>query len=176
MKGGGTVFVMVFVFVFIIIFVIAFVIVLKCCPQEALKGEGDMRPSGDGEPMGSLLIYPGCKVVLNDNDEEGLNDYDDNTFSAQVYLFEEPNFEGDFVEYTGPAVMPDPKYIFGVSQSTIFPMKCKKCGISTCSHSGLVVPETTLSFALALISGLANRFEIRKQKKSSHACIFVKLS
>ena len=73
-----------------------------------------MRPSGDGEPMGSLLIYPGCKVVLNDNDEEGLNDYDDNTFSAQVYLFEEPNFEGDFVEYTGPAVMPDPKYIFGV--------------------------------------------------------------
>ena len=123
---------MVFVFVFIIIFVIAFVIVLKCCPQEALKGEGDMRPSGDGEPMGSLLIYPGCKVVLNDNDEEGLNDYDDNTFSAQVYLFEEPNFEGDFVEYTGPAVMPDPKYIFGVSQSTIFPNKCKKCGISTC--------------------------------------------
>ena len=135
-----------------------------------------MRPSGDGEPMGSLLIYPGCKVVLNDNDEEGLNDYDDNTFSAQVYLFEEPNFEGDFVEYTGPAVMPDPKYIFGVSQSTIFPKKCKKCGISTCSHSGLVVPETTLSFALALISGLANRFEIRKQKKSSHACILVKLS
>ena len=48
--------------------------------------------------------------------------------------------------------------------------------INMCSHSGLVVPETTLSFALALISGLANRFEIRKQKKSSHACIFVKLS
>ena len=47
--------------------------------------------------------------------------------------------------------------------------------INMCSHSGLVVPETTLSFALALISGLANRFEIRKQKKSSHAYIFVNL-
>ena len=23
-----------------------------------------MRPSGDGEPMGSLLIYPGCKVII----------------------------------------------------------------------------------------------------------------
>ena len=37
---------------------------LKCENQEALKGEGDMRPSGDGEPMGSLLIYPGCKVIM----------------------------------------------------------------------------------------------------------------
>ena len=111
----------VIVFAFVIVSVIAFVIVLKWCPQEALKGEGDMRPSGDGEPMGSLLIYPGCKVVLNDNDEEGLNDYDDDTFSAQVYLFEEPNFEGDFVEYTGPAVMPDPKYIFGVRCSVKAP-------------------------------------------------------
>ena len=54
----------VIVFAFVIVSVIAFVIVLKCCPQEALKGEGDMRPSGDGEPMGSLLIYPGCKVVV----------------------------------------------------------------------------------------------------------------
>ena len=30
--------------------------------QEALSMEGDEHPSGDGEPMGSLLIYPGCKV------------------------------------------------------------------------------------------------------------------
>ena len=38
------------------------------------------------------------------------------TFSlSQIYLFEEPSFEGEFVEYTGPAVMPDPKYLFGVS-------------------------------------------------------------
>ena len=100
-----------------------------------------MRPSGDGEPMGSLLIYPGCKVVLNDNDEEGLNDYDDNTFSAQVYLFEEPNFEGDFVEYTGPAVMPDPKYIFGVSQSTIFPKKCKNVAYQHFPTVGLWFPR-----------------------------------
>ena len=27
--------------------------------------EGDEHPSGDGEPMGSLLIYAGCKVVQN---------------------------------------------------------------------------------------------------------------
>ena len=36
---------------------------MKCHNQEALKGEGDQRPSGDGEAMGSLLIYAGCKVV-----------------------------------------------------------------------------------------------------------------
>merc|ERR1719283_476921 len=46
--------------------------------REALKGEGDQHPSGDGEAMGSLLIYAGCKI----------------------YIFEEPNFEGDFIEYT----------------------------------------------------------------------------
>merc|ERR1719452_224632 len=59
--------------------------------KEALGTDEDERPAGDGEPMGSLLIYPGCKV----------------------YLFEEPGFEGEYVEYTGPAVMPHPKYLFG---------------------------------------------------------------
>ena len=32
--------------------------------QEALGTDEDERPAGDGEPMGSLLIYPGCKVVI----------------------------------------------------------------------------------------------------------------
>jgi len=82
--------------------------------KEALKGEGDMRPSGDGEPMGSLLIYPGCKV----------------------YLFEEPNFEGDFVEYTGPAVMPDPKYIFGwACGSRDDPLLCPRSYLWSCQQT-----------------------------------------
>jgi len=82
--------------------------------KEALKGEGDMRPSGDGEPMGSLLIYPGCKI----------------------YLFEEPNFEGEFVEYTGPAVMPDPKYIFGwACGSRDDPMLCPRSYLWSCQQS-----------------------------------------
>jgi len=82
--------------------------------KEALKGEGDMRPSGDGEPMGSLLIYPGCKI----------------------YLFEEPNFEGDFVEYTGPAVMSDPKYLFGwACGSRPDPMLCPRSYLWSCQQS-----------------------------------------
>lgn len=32
--------------------------------QEALGTDEDERPAGDGEPMGSLLIYPGCKVII----------------------------------------------------------------------------------------------------------------
>ena len=84
-----------------------------------MKGEGDMRPSGDGEPMGSLLIYPGCKVIMVAmviRIKTVMLTMLNITFSlSQIYLFEEPNFEGEFVEYTGPAVMPDPKYIFGVS-------------------------------------------------------------
>merc|ERR1711971_392782 len=82
--------------------------------KEALKGEGDMRPSGDGEPMGSLLIYPGCKL----------------------YLFEEPNFEGEFVEYLGPAVVPDPKYIFGwACGSRDDPMLCPRSCLWSCQQS-----------------------------------------
>ena len=54
---------------------------------------------------------------IADSDEGELHDGD---LLAQVYLYEEPNYEGDFVEYTGPAVMSDPDYIFGVSQSTFW--------------------------------------------------------
>jgi hypothetical protein len=82
--------------------------------KEALKDEEDLRPSGDGEPMGSLLIYPGCKI----------------------YMFEEPNFEGDFVEYTGPAVMPDPKHIFGwACGSHAHPMLCPRSYLWSCQQS-----------------------------------------
>merc|ERR1719462_494232 len=82
--------------------------------KEALKGEGDMRPSGDGEPMGSLLIYPGCKI----------------------YIFEEPNFEGDFIEYTGPTIMPDPKYQFGwACGSHNNPMLCPRSYLWSCQQS-----------------------------------------
>ena len=88
---------------------------LKCENQEALKGEGDMRPSGDGEPMGSLLIYPGCKVIIVAMIIRIKMVMLTKSSLSQIYLFEEPNFEGEFVEYTGPAVMPDPKYLFGVS-------------------------------------------------------------
>ena len=74
-----------------------------------------MRPSGDGEPMGSLLIYPGCKVIIVAMIIRIKMVMLTKSSLSQIYLFEEPNFEGEFVEYTGPAVMPDPKYIFGVS-------------------------------------------------------------
>ena len=80
-----------------------------------MKGEGDMRPSGDGEPMGSLLIYPGCKVIIVAMIIRMKMVMLTKLSLSQIYLFEEPNFEGEFVEYTGPAVMPDPKYLFGVS-------------------------------------------------------------
>ena len=85
---------------------------MKCHNQEALKGEGDQRPSGDGEAMGSLLIYAGCKVVQI---LICLRKKDSMILFFQIYIFEEPNFEGDFIEYTGPTIMPDPKYQFGVS-------------------------------------------------------------
>ena len=84
-------------------------IAMQCHNQEALKGEGDQRPSGDGEAMGSLLIYAGCKVV------QILTRLIPWFSLFQIYIFEEPNFEGDFIEYTGPTIMPDPKYQFGVS-------------------------------------------------------------
>ena len=74
-----------------------------------------MRPSGDGEPMGSLLIYPGCKVIIVAMIIRIKMVMLTKSSLSQIYLFEEPNFEGEFVEYTGPAVMPDPKYLFGVS-------------------------------------------------------------
>ena len=74
-----------------------------------------MRPSGDGEPVGSLLIYPGCKVIIVAMIIRIKMVMLTKSSLSQIYLFEEPNFEGEFVEYTGPAVMPDPKYIFGVS-------------------------------------------------------------
>jgi len=82
--------------------------------KEALKGEGDQRPSGDGEAMGSLLIYAGCKI----------------------YIFEEPNFEGDFIEYTGPTIMPDPKYQFGwACGSHNNPMLCPRSYLWSCQQS-----------------------------------------
>jgi hypothetical protein len=83
--------------------------------KEALKDQEDLHPSGDGEPMGSLLIYPGCKI----------------------YMFEEPNFEGDFVEYTGPAIMSDPKYIFGwaCGSDHSTPMLCPRSYLWSCQQS-----------------------------------------
>ena len=89
---------------------------MKCHNQEALKGEGDQRPSGDGEAMGSLLIYAGCKVVQI---LICLRKKDSMILFFQIYIFEEPNFEGDFIEYTGPTIMPDPKYQFGVSHQSL---------------------------------------------------------
>jgi len=82
--------------------------------KEALKDEGDLRPSGDGEPMGSLLIYPGCKI----------------------YVYEEPDFEGEFKEYTGPAIMSNPHYEFGWAcwsdHST--PMLCPRSYLWSCQQ------------------------------------------
>jgi len=88
---------------------------LSCKGQfkEALSMEGDEHPSGDGEPMGSLLIYPGCKV----------------------YLFEEPGYEGEFVEYTGPAVMSHPKYLFGwACGDRDDPMLCPRSYLWSCQQ------------------------------------------
>ena len=98
-------------------------IAMKCHNQEALKGEGDQRPSGDGEAMGSLLIYAGCKVVQI---LTCLTNKNSMILFFQIYIFEEPNFEGDFIEYTGPTIMPDPKYQFGVSQQSLVWKKIKR--------------------------------------------------
>lgn len=79
--------------------------------KEPDSGDGDMNPRGDGEPMGSIMIYPGCKV----------------------YLFEKPDYEGDFVEYTGPAVMPKPDYLFQwACGSHSDPMLCPRSYLWTC--------------------------------------------
>merc|ERR1711936_809357 len=83
--------------------------------KEALKDEGDLHPSGDGEPIGSLLIYPGCKI----------------------YVFEEPDFEGEFKEYTGPAIMSNPHYEFGwaCGPDHSHPMLCPRSYLWSCQQS-----------------------------------------
>ena len=144
-------------------------IAMKCHNQEALKGEGDQRPSGDGEAMGSLLIYAGCKVVQI---SICLRKIDSMILFFQIYIFEEPNFEGDFIEYTGPTIMPDPKYQFGVSHQSLVWLekhqankknddrKKERKKNNKCS-SGLADRTTIRCFVLGPTSGPASRFFLK---------------
>ena len=100
----------------------------------------------------------------SDLDEERFHD----SLLFQIYIFEEPNFEGDFIEYTGPTIMPDPKYQFGVSHQSLVWLEKHQANKKNddrkkdnkCS-SGLADRTTIRCSVLGPTSGPASRFFLK---------------
>ena len=91
-------------------------------------------------------------------DEERFYD----SLSFQIYIFEEPNFEGDFIEYTGPTIMPDPKYQFGVSHQSLAWLNSNR------NHDNSSLGSHDILFLHTSKRHQANRkmmIEIKKKKK-----------
>ena len=82
------------------------------------RGPAPLRGRG-GYGVPAHLRWLQGRTDLDKFDEERFHD----SLFFQIYIFEEPNFEGDFIEYTGPAIMPDPKYQFGVSHQNLVWLK-----------------------------------------------------
>ena len=78
------------------------------------RGPASLRGRG-GHGVPAHLRWLQGRKDLDMFDEERFYD----SLSFQIYIFEEPNFEGDFIEYTGPTIMPNPKYQFGVSHQSL---------------------------------------------------------
>ena len=132
------------------------------------RGPASLRGRG-GYGVPAHLRWLQGRTDLDKFDEERFHD----SLFFQIYIFEEPNFEGDFIEYTGPTIMPDPKYQFGVSHQSLAWLNSNR------NHDNSLLGSLDILFLHTSKKHQANKkmmIEVQKEKKTTNVLVGLRIA